>query len=371
MYAVGIKKGEKGITHFEIPVPKIKDKKDVLVKNLQAGICCSDRSIVDHNLFDMEEGENLMCLGHEHFGKVEEVGDKVSELKKGDYVAVTARRGCNECQSCSNNQSDMCFTGKFKERGLHKLHGFFTDYVVDPEEYIVKVPTKLKDIAVLAEPMSIVNKGVEQAMFVQGRLPWTCDSSNKDNKDFSCRTAVVIGARPIGFLAACLLRLQHIDVHVLERKEEDNYRIKLLKGIGAKYIDIRKIKLNELSKITGNVDVMFEASGASELAVGLIPHMGRNGVYVMTGIPRGELHYTIDTNLMLRHIVRYNQAIIGTVNGNRNHFINGIKEMEQIEKKFRGILSKAITARYKLDDYKKAVFDKNPDNVKVIFEIAK
>ena len=94
MYAVGIKKGEKGITHFEIPVPKIKDKKDVLVKNLQAGICGSDRSIVDYNLFDMEEGENLMCLGHEHFGKVEEVGDKVSELKKGDYVSHTGRRGC-------------------------------------------------------------------------------------------------------------------------------------------------------------------------------------------------------------------------------------------------------------------------------------
>ncbi|MBI2660890.1 alcohol dehydrogenase catalytic domain-containing protein, partial [Candidatus Woesearchaeota archaeon] len=302
---------------------------------------------------------------------VEEVGDKVTSLKKGDYAVATARRGCGQCQSCFNGQSDMCFTGLFSERGLHKLHGFFTDHVVDPEEYIVKVSPKLKNIAVLAEPMSIVVKGVEQAMFVQSRLPWTCDPTNANNKDFSCRTAVIIGAGPIGFLAACLLRLQHIDVYVLERKEEDNYRIKLLKGIGAKYMDIRKIKFDELSKITGNVDIMFEASGASELAVNMIPHMGRNGVYVMTGIPRGELHYTIDTNLMLRQIVRFNQAIIGTVNGNRNHFVNGLNEMEQIEKKFKGILSKSITARYRLDDYKKAIFDKNPDNVKVIFEIGK
>ena len=324
MYAVGITKEKKGIAHFDIPQPKIKNDNDVLVRNLQSGICGSDRSIVNHHLFDMNKG-NLMCLGHESFGRVEDIGPKVKSLKKGDYVSVTARRGCNECQSCLNGQSDMCFTGRFKERGLHKLHGFFTDYVVDLEEYIIKVPGKLKDIAVLAEPMSIVTKGVSQIMFVQSRLPWTCDPTNKDSKDFSCRTAVVIGAGPIGFLATCLLRLNQINVHVLERKDEDNYRIKLLESIGAKYIDIRKVKLDEIPKITGNIDIIFEASGASELAINTIPHLGRNGVYIMTGIPRGELHATFDMNLMLRHIVRYNKIIIGTVNGNREHFVTGLE----------------------------------------------
>jgi threonine dehydrogenase-like Zn-dependent dehydrogenase len=189
-----------------------------------------------------------------------------------------------------------------------------------------------------------------------------------DKNDLSCRTAVVIGAGPIGFLAACLLRFYDMDVHVLERKEEDNYRIKLLRGIGAKYIDIRKNEMARLKDITGNIDIMFEASGASELAINLIPQLGRNGIYVMTGIPRGELHATFDMNLLLRHIVRHNQAIIGTVNGNTNHFISALGHIEQIEKKFGNILSKSITARYKLEQYEEAIFGKNPNNIKVIFE---
>ncbi|MBI2660904.1 alcohol dehydrogenase catalytic domain-containing protein, partial [Candidatus Woesearchaeota archaeon] len=109
MYAVGIRKEKEGIADFDIPTPEIKDRKDVLLRNLQAGICGSDRSIVQHHLFDMAEGESLMCLGHEHFGRVEEVGDKVTSLKKGDYAVATARRGCGQCQSCFNGQSDMCF----------------------------------------------------------------------------------------------------------------------------------------------------------------------------------------------------------------------------------------------------------------------
>ena len=206
-------------------------------------------------------------------------------------------------------------------------------------------------------------------MFVQSRLPWNCDIENINAKDFSCRTAVVIGAGPIGFLACCLLRLYDIGVYVLERKEESNYRIKLLKSIGVKYIDIRKSNIGNLQDLTGNIDIMFEASGASELAINLIPQLGRNGVYVMSGIPRGELHATFDMNLLLRHIVRYNQAIIGTINGNRSHFINCLGDMEKIEEKFNKILSKAITARYKLSDHNRAIFDKNPDNIKVIFEM--
>ena len=56
---------------------------------------------------------------------------------------------------------------------------------------------------------------------------------------------------------------------------------------------------------------------------------------------------------------------------NFNKAINEYLRLLRQNKKFKGILSKAITSRYKLDDYKKAIFDKNPDNVKVIFEIAK
>ena len=158
MYAVGITKHGKGIESFEIPMPQIKKPNEVLIRILQAGICGTDRSIAEHHLFDPPDNEDVMCLGHESFGVVEKTGSNVAGLKKGDYVAATARRGCAECSSCLNNQSDMCFTGRYKERGLHKLHGFFTYYVAEEAEYVVRVPEYLKHIGVLSEPMSIVKK---------------------------------------------------------------------------------------------------------------------------------------------------------------------------------------------------------------------
>tara|TARA_Y100000310_G_scaffold342443_1_gene445731 strand:+ start:1933 stop:3042 length:1110 start_codon:yes stop_codon:yes gene_type:complete len=369
MLAVGITKDEKGVKSLELPQPVIKEPNEVLIKILKAGICGTDRNIIQHHLFDPPKGENTMVLGHESFGIVEDVGSDVTDLKKGDYVTATARRGCGECSSCLNNQSDMCFTGRYKERGLHGLHGFFTQYVVEDQDYVVKVPQNLKETGVLAEPMSIVTKGVEHALFIQSRLPWTCDMNDVKKQDFTCRTAVVIGAGPIGFLATCLLKYYGMETYFMERKDESNFRIKQLQSIGAKYIDIRKNNMKDLTKITGNIDIMFEASGASEFALNLIPHIGRNGIYVLTGIPRGEFHATWDMNLMLRHIVRYNQTLLGILNGNRDHFDNSLRDIEQIDNKYNGILTKAITTKYKLEDYEKAIFDKDPNNIKVIFDM--
>ena len=52
--------------------------------------------------------------------------------------------------------------------GINLLHGFLTEHYVDDAEFIVKVPVGLKHLHVLAEPMSVSAKAVQQAFEAAG-----------------------------------------------------------------------------------------------------------------------------------------------------------------------------------------------------------
>ena len=333
MFAVGLAKNSKGVKAFEIPKPEIEKPDGVLVRVLEVGIDGTDRAMILHDQKDITENDDKIILGHEAIGIVEEIGKEVRELKKGDLVVPTVRRGCNECISCRNNQSDMCFTGRYKERGIHKLHGFMTEYFVDGEKYLVKIPEKMKGVAVLTEPVSIVEKAMEQVVQIQSRLQWGCnhESHAYNGKNWGrCKKALVIGAGAIGFLGACLLRLEGVETYVVERHNEDSLKGQLIEQIGAKYIDAKNNNAENIMEKIGRADIMLEASGASELALSIIPKMSRNGITVLTGIPRGEYKVCLDGNEMLRQLVRYNQVILGSINGNRTHFQKGLQDMERI-----------------------------------------
>jgi len=70
------------------------------------------------------------------------------------------------------NRSDMCETGLYSERGIKGLDGYQTEYVVDHEQYIVRVPPELEAVGVLTEPFSVVEKAIAEAMQLQLiRLP--------------------------------------------------------------------------------------------------------------------------------------------------------------------------------------------------------
>src|SRR6185312_8237390 len=95
------------------------------------------------------------------------------------------------------------------ERGINLRHGFLTEYYVDDPEYIVKVPHGLKEVGVLLEPTTVVEKGIAQAYEIQRRL-----------RVWRPRRAAVMGAGTIGLLATLALRLRGLEVTTfgLDRK---------------------------------------------------------------------------------------------------------------------------------------------------------
>ncbi len=375
MLAVGMLRGKTGVHAFDLPVPEIKQPDEVLIRVKEVGLDGTDFNMLRQNLQDISEGHDEIVIGHEMVGIVDDIGNTVTTVVPGDIVTLTVRRGCGQCHPCNHNQSDMCMTGLYKERGIHKLDGFLTQYVVDQEQYIVKVPPYAAGLAVFTEPLSIAEKGIEQIRIIQSRLPWSCPhpEHNFSSPEWGkCKTTLVVGAGPLGLLATILLRLAEVNTYIADIVPEDINKIHLARQTGANYIDSRNMtpkELAEFCQLSDHLDIIFEASGAATAALELINYMSRSSIYVMTGIPRDETLINIDAAQIIRQIVRYNQVVVGSVNSNRKHFEMALNDLEKIGTRFGNMLTKMITHRFKLQDYKQAFALNDPKHIKTVIEI--
>jgi len=373
MFSVGLKKDTPGIFSFDIPKPALSRPDEVLVRLQACGICGTDKSLHLNHLVDAPGLEDFLILGHEGYGVVEEVGREVREFRSGDTVVPTVRRGCGICSACRNHQSDYCYTGLYTERGIHKLHGFLTEYVVVSERHLVHLPVELAALGVWVEPMSIIMKAIDQLQLIQQRVPFFCPHPAHawDAGQWGgCKKSIVIGAGPLGFLATAVLAYHGMELYNVEIVPEDNAKVRFIEELGAQYIDGKTFTPEQVAKGIDRVDLIFEASGASKLAIDFIPVMSRNAIYLMTGVPRvSGKHETFDADLLLRQIVRQNQVIIGSVNGNREHFKKAVRTIQLIEGRFDHILSRAITHRFPLNDFERAFNLNDPNQLKVVLEI--
>ena len=116
----------------------------------------------------------------------------------------------------------------YYKHGNSLLHGFLTEYYTDNPEHLVPVPKGLREVGVLLEPTSIVEKGIIQAYEIQRRL-----------RVWQPRRAAVLGAGTIGLLATMALRLRGLEVVTLALAEPPNLNAKLVASLGARYVSKR------------------------------------------------------------------------------------------------------------------------------------
>ncbi|HEU4634506.1 MAG TPA: alcohol dehydrogenase catalytic domain-containing protein, partial [Flavisolibacter sp.] len=245
MKAIALVPGTTNVSLRDVAEPKVSAPDDVKIKIRQVGICGTDREEVSGGRADAPAGKKELIIGHEMFGEVVETGEDVTTVAPGDYAVFTVRRGCNECPACLNNRSDLCYTGKYTERGIKGADGFQAQYVVDKEKYLVKVPESIKEIGVLTEPMSVAAKAIDEALIVQGaRLK---DIGPAEHW-LEGKKALVAGIGAIGLMAAFALQLRGAHVIGMDVVDEDSLRPQLLKQIGGTYVDGRKVQTLDLDE---------------------------------------------------------------------------------------------------------------------------
>jgi threonine dehydrogenase-like Zn-dependent dehydrogenase len=349
----------------ERPEPAIAAPDEIKIRIIRVGICGTDREEVSGGRAQAPDGQKELVIGHEMFGQVVGVGSSVTRVKAGDHAVFTVRRGCGACPSCLMNRSDMCQTGKYRERGIRGLDGYQTEYAVDKEQYIVRVPAELEPVGVLMEPLSVVEKAIDESLRVQTlRRP---DAATTPDW-FHGRRCLVAGLGPVGLLAAMVLRLRGGEIYGLDVVDASSARPQWLAAVGGRYIDGREVPADQVEKKIGGMDFILDATGIAELEFNLLDALALNGIYALTGIPGGDRPLRISGAELIRQLVLDNQVMLGSVNAARGHFQMAADDLAQAQLRWGGQIATLITHRYSPEQFA-GLTDRHPsDAIKEVIE---
>lgn len=352
MKAVGAFPKEKKVRLVDVPEPEIDGPGQVKVRMLEVGICGTDKEIARFEYGDPPPGSDYLILGHESLGEIVEVSAGEGSLRPGDLVVMMVRRPCSEpdCLSCRSGRQDFCYTGKFTERGIKQRDGFMAEYIVDEVRYAVPVPKDLRDIGVLTEPLTIAEKSYLQILGIQERLPWLCLASGNESP-LNGRSALVLGAGPVGLLGAMKLVSAGARTAVYSRDPAGSEKAKTVEGLGVQYVSGDDVPVRDLREKLGQIDVVYEATGAAPLAFEILGQLSPNAIFVFTGVPGRRDPIDLDAGTLMKKIVLENQVVLGTVNAGRDAFEAGIRDLRVFRQRFGNRVAALITGRVPIGDF--------------------
>ncbi|MDH5416096.1 MAG: alcohol dehydrogenase, partial [Nitrosopumilus sp.] len=131
------------VSESETPKPQ---GSQVLLKVKSVGVCHSDLHLWEGG-YDLGDGNFMKVTdrgvkypvtpGHEIVGTVEDLGDDVSGISKGDEVLVFPWIGCGECPACKVGNENLCDTPK--SLGVFQ-DGGYSDYALIPNyKYLARL----------------------------------------------------------------------------------------------------------------------------------------------------------------------------------------------------------------------------------------
>lgn len=253
---------------IEVPKPSILNGNDVLVKMSVVGICGSDIHYYSTGKIGSQVVDYPFCLGHEGAGVVDEVGDLVSTVKKGDRIAVEPAKACGECDQCLAGRPHTCRNGKFL--GCPgQIEGNLAEYIIIAEDQCLKLDDGLlMEHGATSEPLSIGLYATQQAGLIEHE------------------TIGIIGFGPIGVSVFQMAKAQNISkIYISEKIAE---RGLIAKKLGAKWVgnptiqDIEK-EITAIEPLL--LDVVFECCGQQDAVDTAIEILKPGGKLVIVGIP--------------------------------------------------------------------------------------
>jgi len=348
MKAVAVFPGPRQVTVIEKDAPRISEPDQVLLRMLDIGVCGTDKEICSFEYGTPPDGDDHLVIGHESVAEVVEVGSAVERLRAGDLVVPSVRRPCPQsgCLACQSGHQDYCYTGSFSERGIKEAHGYMTEYVVDRERYMNVVPPDLREIAVLAEPLTIAEKALGQILWImQHRPPWLHPRTPAGERGLGL-SALVLGIGPVGLLGAMTLATAGFTTYVYSREMRPSPRIDLVDAIGARYVSSQATTFPQLADQIGNIDVVYEAAGQSHFALQAVGVLGTNGIFVLTGVPGLQALVESDPARLMRDMVLKNQVLLGTVNAGPEAFASALRDLDAFRRHWPAVVATLIAGRY-------------------------
>ncbi len=346
MRAVTVVPGRSGSAQLdEVPEPGV-ELGSMLVEALAVGVCGTDAEIADGHYGWAPPGRERLILGHESLGRVLDPG--TSGFAAGDHVVGIVRRPDPvPCPNCAVGEWDMCSNGGYTERGIKQVDGFMSErWRIEPE-FALKVDKSLGILGVLLEPTTVVAKAWEHIAAIGRRSFWVPS------------TVLVVGAGPIGLLAALIGVQYGSDVHVLDRVTSGP-KPALVEALGATY------HTGPIADLGLSPDVVVECTGVTALIRDSADAAAPGAIICLTGVGGATAPDASNATRLATDAVLKNLVLFGSVNANRRHYYIGAQVLAKADHAW---LERLVTRRVGPQAFEQAL-EREPDDIKVVVEFA-
>jgi 2-desacetyl-2-hydroxyethyl bacteriochlorophyllide A dehydrogenase len=241
------------ITMVAAPLAEAAD--DVVVRVDACGICGTDLHILAGESY---RPDTPFVLGHEPVGIVAAAGDGAREWI-GKRVTMTLFTGEGSCQMCRSGDERLC-PDLVSITGVLGAWGGYAEFVRVHMRQLLEVPSTLS----ASEAASLVDCGATAANSVRVAL------------SRGPRRVLVLGAGPIGYMCAELLRVAGVEVQVVQPTP---LRRDALTRIGHDVVE-------SMRDATLPVDVVIDCAGTAGVVAPGVQALGPRGLYLLAGYAR-------------------------------------------------------------------------------------
>jgi glucose 1-dehydrogenase len=132
-------------------------------------------------------------------------------------------------------------------------------------------------------------------------------------------------------------------VFVLARTRNPGLKQDIAAAYGANYVSTQDTSLHDLARQVGKPDLIVEATGSSALAFECMQVLNLNGALVWTSVTGGNRTCEVPADRINLEWVLGNKLLVGTVNGNRHHFEQGLADLALAEVMYPGVTQRILT----------------------------
>lgn len=339
MRAMAAFPADRQVRAVDHPAPEILSPGQARVRVLEVGLCGTDREIAAFRHGTPPEDSPYLIVGHEALGEVVEAGSAVHRLRRGDLVVPMVRRPClrGDCRACRMGRPDFCQSGEYVQRGIRGAHGFMADEVVDDVRWLVTVPPELRDVGVLVEPLAIAEKALADLEASRRRLPWAA----AEPAGAEAGRAVVLGAGPVALLGVMALTVRGFRTTVYAQ-EPRGPRSDFVESLGASYASAQEEPFEALGRRLGGIEVVYEASGASQMALEALEHLGPNGAWFFTGVPGRRGPISLEAGRFLGNLALRNQVVFGSNNAGAEAYRAAVQDLALFARRWPTLLPRLV-----------------------------
>lgn len=282
--------GWNDLRYMETNTPEF-GQKEALCRVTACGICGTDPHILKGDFKGVFPPSFPFVMGHEWFGEVVALGDKVQGFSIGELVVAEPQNGCGSCKFCREGRYHLCMAAPRPDKGYklygHNVNGAYAEYIAVDALSLHNMPDSLG----LEEGVSACNVGIGVNGVRRGRI------------GAGDRVAVV-GAGLLGLIVLQLAKVMGASRTVAV--DVNPHRLAIAADLGADSTlePGRCDVVHEVKSLTDGegADVVFECSGAEGSLQHSLDCTRRGGRLVLMGMREAPTSLQVTNRVTLDEI---------------------------------------------------------------------